>query len=181
MKKIVVIAIVVALVPFISITVVNADPVWDTFGMYPWVNFKITGSGLHIASDPLFSVDDIAGIPDFIFGVTPGPFPTEISRVKGWVTFVCASDKPGGQNLPTGFEFSINVKGMSRGKYDVKAVGATTYMLGTLNVSGKGEGELKGFYDLDAGFYVWQIEVYSGSTLLLQTHPSDPADFAVIS
>jgi hypothetical protein len=145
------------------------------------VNFKITGSGLHIASDPLFSADDIGDIPDFIFGVTFGPFPEETSLMKGWVTFVCASDKPGGQNLPKGFDFSITVKDVPQGKYDVKAVGATTYTLGTLNVGGKGEGELKGFYDLGAGFYVWQIEVYSGSTLMLQTHPSDPADFLVIS
>jgi hypothetical protein len=181
MKKIVVIAIIVALVPFLSIAIVNAEPVWDTFGMYPWVNFKITGSGLHIASDPLFSASDIGDIDDFIFGVTFGPFDEEIALMKGWVNFVCASDQPSGNNLPTGFDFSITVKGLARGRYNVLARGSTTYALGTLTVGRSGEGELKGFYDLGAGFYVWQIEVYSGSTLVLQTHPSDPADFFVVA
>jgi hypothetical protein len=165
----------------LSVVGVSANPVWDTFGAYPWVNFKINKSGLHIASDPLFSTDDIASIPDFIFGVTWGPFDEEISLMKGWVTFPCATDKPSGKNMPKGFDYSITVKDMPQGEYTVKAIGNGTLILGTLNVGGDGEGELEGFYDLDAGFYVYEIVVYSGEIPVLQTHPSDPVDFGVSS
>jgi hypothetical protein len=190
MKKIVLIAILVALLPFLSIAVVNADPVWGTggFGPHPWVNFKITPSGLHIVSDPLFAAPSGA--------ITPFD-PSAASLVKGWINYICDSDNP--LNEPTGLEFSITGKDLSRGKYDVKAYPTTTvipgvgevdssdlgdvtsYMLGTLKVGGKGEGELKGFVDLDAGFYAWRIAVEQSGNPILETHFADPVDFDIVS
>jgi hypothetical protein len=180
-----------SLLPLVSIAAVNAAPIWETFGMYPWVNFKITGSGLHIASDPLFDSTIVNTIPPFD--------PSATTLLEGWVTFVCATDQPTLNNAPKGFDFSITVIDLPRGRYTVKAypttafppppdppypsddLGNPPYVLGTLKVGGKGEGELQGFYDLPAGSYAWRITVELDGTPILETHWIDAADFLVIS
>jgi hypothetical protein len=189
-KNIGLIAIILVLV--LPIVAINAAPIWETFGMYPWVNFKVTKSGIHIASDPLFDSTVVASIP-------PGD-PGAVDLMKGWVTFKCATDRPDQKNAPKGFGFSVTVKGISAGSYEVMAfptlayfapppapgipsddMGSGPYSLGTLIVGGDGEGELEGFYDLSAGFYAWRITVESAGTPILETHWIDAADFGVIS
>jgi hypothetical protein len=204
MKKKVVITILVTLLSFLSLAVVNADPIWITemdlggglMDYYPWINYMVTGSGLHIVSDPLFDPDDFGSI-----------IPMETSAasyLKGWVTFICATEKDPPTNIPQGFEYDITVKDVPKGTYDVMAyptstfipgvgivdsfdLGADPYTLGTIKVGGSGEGSLKGFVDLpgDDGIvpaiYVWMITVEVGGTTIAQTHPADVVDFFVIS
>jgi hypothetical protein len=191
-KKILVVPLVLSL---LSVAIVAGNPEWITSipGVpieYPWINFKITGSGLHIASDPLFDSTVVNFIPPF----DPGA----VDLLKGWVTFTCATDQPSGKNGLKGFDFSVTAKDIPPGSYDVKAYptlaflpgvppvqsddfGAPPYTLGTLIVGGDGEGELEGFYDLPSGFYAWRITVESAGTPILETHWIDAADFEVIS
>jgi hypothetical protein len=181
---------------FASISSVSANPIWITdvgFGdWYPWINFKITPSGIHIASDPLFESTIVNSIAPFELNGSA------TSLMKGWVTFVCASDNP--KNIPTGFDFSITLKNAASGKYDVKAYPTvtllpngtlvpssdlgfvTSYTLGTLKVGGKGEGQLKGFYDLNGpAFYAWTIVVELSGSAMFETHFADPVDFEIAS
>ena len=154
------------------------------------MNFKITGSGLHIASDPLFESATIEGIAPFD--------PSAADFLKGWVTFTCATDQPSGKNGLKGFDFSVTAKDIPAGSYDVMAyptiafppvgdpypsddIVSGPYSLGTLVVGGDGEGELEGFYDLPAGSYAWMITVELAGTPILETHFIDAADFLVIS
>jgi hypothetical protein len=191
-KHVILIALTLTLaLPLIAI---QANPEWDTFGMYPWINFKITESGLHIASDPLFESTVVNTITPFD--------PSAVDLLKGWVTFPCATDQTTQNNALKGFEFSITAKGLPRGRYQVMAYptlaflpdgsggiivvpsddfGGPAYSLGTLRVGGKGEGELEGFYDLAAGFYAWRITVELNGIPILETHSADAADFEVLS
>jgi hypothetical protein len=159
--------------------------------LYPWVNFKITGSGLHIASDPLFESSIVNTIPPFDLGA--------VDLLKGWVTFTCATDQPTQNNALTGFDFSVTAINIPRGRYQVMAYptlaflpgggppvpsddfGGPPYLLGTLRVGGGGEGELQGFYDLPAGFYAWRVTIELDGTPILETHWIDAADFEVPS
>ena len=188
-KNIALIAIILVLV--LPIVAINAAPIWETFGFYPWVNFKVTKSGIHIASDPLFDSTIVDTIPPF----DPGA----VDLMKGWVTFKCSTDRPDQKNAPKGFGFSVTAKGIPAGSYDVMAyptlafppppdspypsddMGSGPYSLGTLIVGGSGEGELEGFYDLPAGTYAWRITVESSGTPVIETHWIDAADFGVIS
>ncbi len=186
-KKILVIPLVLSL---LSVAIVAANPDWMDFGMYPWVHFKITGSGTHIASDPLFDSTIVNTIPPFE--------PSAVDLLKGWVTFKCNTDNPTQKNAPKGFDYSVTAKGIPAGSYDVMAyptmgfppvgdpipsddMGSGPYSLGTLIVGGDGEGELEGFYDLSAGDYAWRITVESAGTPIIETHWIDAADFRVIS
>ena len=182
----------------IPIAFVAANPDWidEPWETYPWVQYKITGSGIHIAIDPLFDSSIVGAILPFEPGVD--------DLVKGWVTFTCNTDNPTQKNAPKGFDFSVTVKDIPAGSYDVVAhptvayipnddpppdvlivpsidFGFPPYALGTINVGGDGEGELDGFYDLPAGFYAWRITVVSSGTPVLETHEFDAADFGVIS
>ncbi len=194
MKKQIVLAVVISAISLLSLVSVNAVPVWDTFGMYPWVNFHVLGTGVHIASDPLFDSATIGDFPPFD--------PSAADYVKGWVTFPCSSDKPLGENLLTGFHFSITVKDVPKGTYEVWAeptwgtppppappvsypsddLGEGPYLLGTFRITGnRARGGLKGFWDMDAGDYVWKITVKLDGTPIAETHFADPIDFLVIS
>ncbi len=175
----------------LPIAFVAANPNWMDFGMYPWVHFKITGSGIHIASDPLFNSTIVGAIAPYD--------PNATDLLKGWVTFTCSTDRPDQKNAPKGFDFSVTAKGIPAGSYDVMAyptiafppppdspypsddLGSGPYSLGTLIVGGSGEGELEGFYDLPAGTYAWRITVESSGTPIIETHWIDAADFGVIS
>jgi hypothetical protein len=175
----------------LPIIAINAAPIWETFGLYPWVNFKVTNSGLHIASDPLFESAIVNDIPPYDASA--------VDLLMGWVTFPCATDKPGQENAPKGFEFSITAFGIPAGRYDVMAYptiefppppddpfpsddfGSGPYLLGTLRVRRNGVGELNGFYDMPAGIYAWRITVESSGGPVLETHWIDPVGFLVIS
>lgn len=187
-KRVLLLTLTIALL--LPVMAVHSDPVWETFGLYPWINFKITGSGLHIASDPLFESSVVNTIPPFD--------PDAADLMKGWVTFTCATDKPSQKNAPKGFDFSVTIKDVPLGSYQVMAyptlaffpdgtvipsddLGRPPYLLGTLHVGGSGEGELEGFYDMPAGFFAWRITVESGGVPMYETHWIDPADFEVHS
>ena len=128
--------------------------------------------------------------------------PSAAAYVKGWMTFLCTDVTPEKNKMPKGFDFSVTVKDVPQGTYTVKAYphGAylpppvdafvlsddfglvDSYTLGTFSVVGKrARGHLKGFYDLDAGFYAWKITVELDGTPIAETHLSDVADFSVIS
>lgn len=150
---------------------VSAEPKWGPAP--PWVSFKVTPSGLHIVKDPM---------------VVTSALPTPV--FSGWVIYVCTSDNP--KNLPTCFDYSVTAKGLTpKAWYDVKAYPVpgssdygvvTSYTLGKLHADKNGEGELSGFYDLSGPApYEWEITVESASVAILQTHPTDPAGFFVIS
>lgn len=182
----------VLLVQLLSIASVSAFPVWETHDMYPWINYKIIGTGLHVASDPLFDSTTVNTIPPFDPGAS--------AHVKGWVTFNCLSDLPKGDEKLQGFDFFITVKDVPKGTYDVMAYPTiavmpdgttvpsddlgvvTSYLLRTFSVKGNRQrAQLHGFYDLDPGFYAWKITVELAGTPVAETHFADPVDFVVIS
>ncbi len=179
MKKIALIGVFALLIPLVSIASVSANPVWTTFGLYPWVNFKVTPSGLHIANDPLFYSSDVASIAPFD--------PAAASLMKGWVTFVCGSENS--KNPPTGFEYTIEIKDVAKGTYTVKAYplagssdfgSVVSYSLGTITVGSKGEGDVSGFYDLAGpAFYDWKITVELNGTPIIESHYADSIDFLI--
>ncbi len=181
MKKLAIIVVLALLSPSVSVAYVSANPVWTTFGMYPWVNFKVTPSGLHIANDPLFYSADIVSIAPFD--------PSATSFLKGWITYVCSSEKL--QNQPTGLEYSIEVKEIAKGTYMVQAYPVSgssdfgviaSYTLGTLTVGSDGQGKISRFYDLTGpANYEWEIIVELNGTPILETHYADPVGFFVIS
>ncbi len=180
-KKLSIIIVLALFLPLVSVVSVGANPIWTTFGMYPWVNFKVTPSGLHIANDPLFYSSDIASIAPFD--------PSATSFLKGWITYVCSSEKP--QNQPTGLEYSIEVKDIAQGTYTVKAYPVSgssdlgivaSYTLGTIAVGSNGQGKISGFYDLAGpASYEWEITVELNGTPILETHYADPVAFFAIS
>jgi hypothetical protein len=144
---------------------------------YPWVKWLDTGSGLHIAQDPLFLDSDLdAG--NVIYGVGPAYDPSAASYVKGWVTFTCFTN---GQ-APVGFDYTVTAKGIDRGRYEVYATfnAGPPVFLGILRVGGKGEGELQGFYDLDAGDYEVHITVELEGNVILRLHIEDLVHFGVV-
>jgi hypothetical protein len=114
---------------------------------------------------------------------------------SGFVVFVCQSQE--------GFDYSVDVKGLAKGTYEVKAiplvdepefdfsggfpfpvilvtsddVGHGPYDLGSVTIGGKNEGQVEGVVGLDPGEYIWQIVVVdSGGTTILSTIPSQPAN-----
>lgn len=145
--------------------------------------------------DPLFDSTAIGGI-------LPFPDTSAADLVKGWVTFICqdADLTPKLSDLK-GFDYSITVKDISQDTYTVKAYPTATfvpelggvvpssdlgivdsYTLGTISIVGnRARGTLKGFIDVDAGFYAWSITLELGGTPIVQMHPSDVADFLVSS
>lgn len=181
MRKIALIGVFVLLIPLVSIASVSANPVWTTFGLYPWVNFKVTPSGLHIVNDPLFYSSDIGSIAPFD--------PNAASFMKGWINYVCTSEKP--QNQPTGLEYTIEVKDVAKVTYTVKAYpvlgsddfgNVVSYTLGTITVGSNGQGTTSGFYDLPGpAIYEWRITVESSGTPIIESHPADSIGFEIIS
>jgi len=179
MRKIALIGVLALLIPLASIAGAFANPVWTTFGLYPWVNFKVTPSGLHIANDPLFYSSDVGSIT---FGD-----PSAASSMKGWVTFVCGSENP--KNTPTGFEYTVEIKDVAKGAYTVKAYplagssdfgSVVSYTLGTITVGSKGDGSVSGFIDLAGpAFYDWRISVELNGAPVIVSHPADSIDFLI--
>jgi hypothetical protein len=167
MKKYIIYAVVLSLILPIGISQASA---WIVIN-YPWVKFLNTGSGLHIAQDPLFLASDI-GTNVFY------PDPGAADYVKGWVTFTCFTN---GQ-APKGFDYTVTVKGIDRGRYEVYATfnAGPPVFLGILRVGGRGEGELQGFYDLDPGDYEVQVTVELEGNQL-QLHLEDLVHFSVFS
>ncbi len=189
-KRIIVFAAI--LIFALPIIVVQAPPVWETFGMYPWVNYHVLGTGTHIASDPLFNSTTVNSIPPF--------HEDAADHVLGWVTFPCSSDKPLGEKLLTGFLFSVTVKGVPKGDYTIMAYPTTAfppppdlpydstdfghdpYELGTFTVTGNLQrAQFHGVFDLEPGDYAWRITVELDGTPIAETHWIDAADFTVIS
>jgi len=183
----------------LSATIVLADPAWITtvdgpegpIDAYPWINWKETGTGLHIINDPLFDSAEVDALT---------PMDTSAAAyVKGWVTFLCTDVTPEKNKMPSGFEYSITVKDVPQGTYTVKAyphgaivppnfdwvwsddLGEGPYTLGTFKVVGnRARGHLKGFYDMPTGFYAWNIVVeHSELGPIAETHLGDVADFLV--
>lgn len=70
-KHIILIAAILVLV--LPIVAIHTGPIWNAFGQYPWAHFKITKSGIHIASDPLSDSTIVDEIP---------PFPPDASRAR---------------------------------------------------------------------------------------------------
>jgi hypothetical protein len=124
----------------------------------------------------LFLASDLDG-GNVIYGEGPAYDPSAADYVSGWVTFTCFTN---GQ-APKGFDYTVTAKGIDRGRYEVYAHFPTRVLLGTLNVGGKGEGELQGFYDLDPGMYEVQITVELEGTVILRLHLSDLVHFGVVN
>ena len=185
----------------LSVPIVKADPVWittlppDPTDYYPWINYKQIGTGLRVIMDPLFDSTSIGGI-------LPFPDTSAADLVKGWVTFICQDADPTPKLADLkGFDYSITVKDIPTGTYTVKAYPTLTfvpelgglvpssdlgivasYTLGTISIVGnRARGTLKGFEDVNAGFYAWSITLELDGTPIVQSHSSDVADFLVSS
>ena len=183
MKKVITLALIALIFPLFSLASVSANPIWNTHGFYPWVNYKVTRSGLHIASDPLFASSDISSVTQF----DPD---SGTLYMKGWVTFPCATERLDQKNAPKGFEYSITVKDIASGTYTIKAYPTDEssdhshgpYTLAIVNVGYSGEFEFKGFYDLTGpNNYEWVITVESDGARIFESHFADPSGFFVIA
>ncbi|HEY4699039.1 MAG TPA: hypothetical protein VIH27_01530 [Nitrososphaerales archaeon] len=184
MKKVITLAVIALILPLFSLASVSANPIWITYGLYPWVNYKVTGSGLHIASDPIFLSSDIPSPLLIPFDPVSGT-----SYMKGWVTFPCSTERLDQKNGPKGFEYSITVKDIASGTYTIKAYPTDEssdhshgpYTLAIVNVGYSGEFEFNGFYDLAPAGYEWVITVESSGTRIFESHPADPSGFLVVA
>lgn len=108
----------------------------------------------------------------------------------GFITFVCESQE--------GFEYSVDVKGLAPGTYQVTGIPLAnepewtpggiilvtsvdyglypSLLIGTVNVNGTGEGEVEGVVGLPPGGYLWEIDVVdpAGVVILRTIRTSDP-------
>jgi hypothetical protein len=175
MKKVILLVLGTILLTTLVASPVLADP--------PWYNGVPGGYAAKEQNAPPWTEEKVKAT-DALVDMTGG-------SASGFVSFVCETQE--------GFDYSVDVKGLATGQYDVIAIPLEDepefdfpnfpavifltsddaahgpYDLGSINIGGKGEGELEGVVSLPPGFYLWQIVVVdSGDVTVLSTLPSGP-------